>query len=145
MTIIFENDHFTLKHTTEYAVAGYLIIYFKNPQPLMYQSISALSQFGNLIALATRCIEALVKPQKIYCLLFSEKLATPHFHLFPRTVALKKSYEAATGNVGEWVSGPDLFAWMMKECKGDLVNMDDICQQLRLLFDQFKSDYLHST
>jgi len=55
-------------------------------------------------------IEAVIRPQRVYCTLFSEETRAVHFHLFPRTDWLTAKYFAAHPHTTE-ISGPVLMDW----------------------------------
>ncbi|MEK7340297.1 MAG: hypothetical protein WBD50_00880 [Candidatus Rhabdochlamydia sp.] len=116
---IYKDCFFTIEHTVSYDIPGYLILFFNQHVPLIYQGVEALSKLGPLLALSTQSIQEVIKPQKVYCLLFGEKNENPHFHLFPRTKELKQEYESLFGIRPDGVvSGPDLFSWITKSKQG---------------------------
>lgn len=117
--IIYKDCFFTIEHTVSYDIPGYLILFFNQQVPLIDQGMEALSNLGPLLALSTRSIQEVIRPQKVYCLLFGEKNENPHFHLFPRTKELKQEYESLFGTRPDGiVSGPDLFSWIIKYKQG---------------------------
>lgn len=117
--IIYKDCFFTIEHTVSYDIPGYLILSFNKHIPLADQGMDVLSKLGPLLALSTQSIQEVVKPQKVYCLLFGEKNENPHFHLFPRTKELKQEYESLFGIRPDGaVSGPDLFSWITKHKHG---------------------------
>jgi diadenosine tetraphosphate (Ap4A) HIT family hydrolase len=70
----------------------------------------ALDSLGAVLAAATRAIEKVIHPERVYCALFAEETRSVHFHLFPRTQWLLSQY-AASHSVDSEVSGPQLFDW----------------------------------
>jgi len=84
---------------------------------------AALKLFGPALAMTTAAIEALVRPQRVYCALFSEETRAVHFHVFPRTEWLTAKYFAAhpdeTG-----ISGPRLMDWARRMFQKPIVGMD---------------------
>ena len=113
--IIYKDCFFTIEHTVSYDIPGYLILFFNQHIPLVDQGMDALRKLGPLLALSIQSIQEVIKPQKVYCLLFGEKNESPHFHLFPRTKELKQEYESLFGVRPDGaVSGPDLFSWITK-------------------------------
>jgi diadenosine tetraphosphate (Ap4A) HIT family hydrolase len=92
-------------------LAGYLIV---SPQvrvsSLAQLSPDAQDALGATLAAATRAIETVVRPERVYCAVFAEETASVHFHLFPRTRWLLSSYSRAHGEDAN-VSGPRLLDW----------------------------------
>src|SRR5207245_9038202 len=62
------------------------------------------------LAAATRAIESVVRPRRVYCALFAEETGSVHFHLFPRTDWLLSSYSRAHPEDTD-VSGPRQLDW----------------------------------
>src|SRR6266581_870795 len=92
-TSVCSNAHFRIEPCVSCPIAGYLIV---SPR-LAVSSLSQLSSdaqslLGTTLAAATRAIEAVVRPEHVYCLLFAEETPSVHFHLFPRTDWLLSQY-----------------------------------------------------
>ncbi len=110
-TNVCTNAHFRVEPCISCPIAGYLIV---TPQV----SVSSLSQLssdaqaslGPTLAAATRAIEVIVRPERIYCLLFAEETRLVHFHLFPRAEWLLSRYARAHPS-DDQVSGPRLLDW----------------------------------
>lgn len=105
------NAHFRIEPCISCPIAGYLIV---SPQPpassLSELSPDVLASLGPTLATATRVIEEIVRPERVYCLLFAEETRSVHFHLFPRADWLLSRYARAhPGDPG--VSGPRLLDW----------------------------------
>jgi len=109
--LVYQNDHFLIAPCVSCPVAGYLII-----KPIV--STLSLSQFrpdalallGPTLANATKAIETVIRPERVYCALFSEETRSVHFHLFPRTLGLLSQYATAHPEDRE-ISGPRLLDW----------------------------------
>jgi len=71
---------------------------------------AALASLGPTLAAVTAAIDVVVRPERIYCALFSEQTRTVHFHLFPRTEWLSAKYFAAHPHYTQ-ISGPRLMDW----------------------------------
>lgn len=103
--------------------------------PLADQGMEALIKLGPLLALSIQSIQKVIKPQKVYCLLFGEKNENPHFHLFPRTKELKEGYESLFGILPDGVaSGPDLFSWITKSKQGMTAQTMTISRELQKFY-----------
>jgi diadenosine tetraphosphate (Ap4A) HIT family hydrolase len=108
---VFANTHFCIEPCGSCAVTGYLIV-----SPLIrVSSLAELSPeaqgaLGATLAAATRSIEIVVRPERVYCALFAEESAAVHFHLFPRTRWLLSSYSHAHPEDVD-ISGPRLLDW----------------------------------
>jgi diadenosine tetraphosphate (Ap4A) HIT family hydrolase len=108
---VFVNTHFRIEPCGSCPVTGYLIV-----SPLV--SVSSLAELspeaqgalGATLAAATRAIETVVRPERVYCALFAEETASVHFHLFPRTRWLLSSYSRAHPEDAD-ISGPRLLDW----------------------------------
>jgi diadenosine tetraphosphate (Ap4A) HIT family hydrolase len=70
----------------------------------------SLALLGTTLATTTAAIEATVRPQRVYCALFSEATRAIHFHLFPRTEWLAARYLEAHPRETQ-ISGPRLMDW----------------------------------
>jgi diadenosine tetraphosphate (Ap4A) HIT family hydrolase len=69
-----------------------------------------LASPGTTLTATTAAIEATVRPQRVYCALFSEEARAIHFHLFPRTEWLTERYFEAHPREKQ-ISGPRLMDW----------------------------------
>jgi hypothetical protein len=83
----------------------------------------ARASLGPTLAMTTAAIEAVVRPQRVYCSLFSEETRVVHFHLFPRTEWLTAKYFAAHPHESE-LSGPRLMDWARLIFQKPIVGMD---------------------
>jgi diadenosine tetraphosphate (Ap4A) HIT family hydrolase len=73
-------------------------------------SLDAQDALGVTLATATRAIESIVRPRRVYCALFAEETGSVHFHLFPRSDWLLSSYSRAHPEDPD-ISGPRLLDW----------------------------------
>ena len=80
---------------------------------------AALAALGPTLAMATAAIETVVRPQRVYCALFSEETRAVHFHLFPRTGWLTEKYFNTHSHETE-ISGPRLMDWARERFKSEL-------------------------
>ena len=103
--------------------ANSIVISSSGVESLSQMNHAALKLFGPALAMTTAAIEALVRPQRVYCALFSEETRAVHFHVFPRTEWLTAKYFAAhpdeTG-----ISGPRLMDWARRMFQKPIVGMD---------------------
>ena len=105
------NAHFRIEPCSSCPIAGYLIV---SPR-LRVSSLAELSPgaqagLGVTLAAATRAIERVVHPRRVYCALFAEETGSVHFHLFPRSDRLVSSYFTAHPDEAD-ISGPRLLDW----------------------------------
>ena len=70
----------------------------------------AHTSLGPTLAAATRAIEVVIRPERVYCALFAEETRSIHFHLFPRTAWLLSQYGTVHPADRE-ISGPRLLDW----------------------------------
>ena len=105
------NAHFRIEPCVSCPIAGYLIVSHQVPVLSLSQlSSDARASLGSTLAAATHAIEIVVRPERVYCLLFAEETRSVHFHLFPRTDWLLSQYGRAHPG-DEQVSGPRLLDW----------------------------------
>lgn len=108
---VYTNAYFRIEPCVTCFVPGYLIV---APQPpaasLSGLQHGALACLGPTLAAATRAIEDVIRPERVYCALFAEETRSLHFHLFPRTAWLLSQY-AAVHPADRGISGPRLLDW----------------------------------
>jgi len=113
-------------------VAGYLIVTPRNAvQSLSRMNSAAVAALGPTLAVTTAAIEAVVRPQRVYCALFSEETRAIHFHLFPRTEWLRAKYFAAHPQNTD-LSGPQLMDWARRSFQEPIPGMerDEILEKI---------------
>jgi len=107
----FVNTHFRIEPCGSCPITGYLIVSPRvSVSSLAELSPEAQGALGATLAAATRAIETVVRPERVYCALFAEETASVHFHLFPRTRWLLSSYSRAYPEDAD-ISGPRLLDW----------------------------------
>ena len=80
------NAHFRIEPCSSCFIAGYLIVSPRvQVSSLAELSADAQNALGVTLAAATCALESVVRPERVYCLLFAEETRSVHFHLFPRT------------------------------------------------------------
>jgi diadenosine tetraphosphate (Ap4A) HIT family hydrolase len=93
---------------------------------------AALASLGPTLAVITAAIEAVVRPERVYCTLFSEEARDIHFHLFPRTEWLTAKYFAAHPHESQ-ISGPQLMDWALRTFQEPISGMsrDETSEKIR--------------
>jgi diadenosine tetraphosphate (Ap4A) HIT family hydrolase len=114
--IVRESPHFLIEQCESCPLPGYLILHVQGG----CQSLAGLdpewaAELGAMLARTARAIEAVVRPDRIYTMMFAEVKREIHFHLFPRTDWLLQQYWDATGTRGLPVDGPALFQWAREQ------------------------------
>jgi diadenosine tetraphosphate (Ap4A) HIT family hydrolase len=105
------NANFRIEPCSSCPIAGYLIVSPRiRVSSLAELSPDAQEALGVTLAAATRAIEGVIHPSRVYCALFAEEKGSVHFHLFPRTDLLLSSYFRAHPKDAK-VSGPRLLDW----------------------------------
>ena len=118
------NEHFTVEACGNCYIPGYLILTPRQAvESLSQMDPAALASIGPTLAVTTAAIEAVVRPQRVYCASFSEETRAVHFHLFPRTEWLTAKYFAAHPHETE-ISGPRLMDWARQVFQKPIVGMD---------------------
>jgi diadenosine tetraphosphate (Ap4A) HIT family hydrolase len=121
---VFTNEHFTVESCNTCYIPGYLILTPREPvDSLSRMKRAAHASLGPTLALVTHAIEEVVRPQRVYCALFSEQTPTVHFHLFPRTEWLTANYFATHPWETE-ISGPRLMDWARRTFQKPITGMD---------------------
>ena len=73
-----------------------------------------LVEFGILQGACSAVLNDILKPAKIYFLVFGESGIQSHQHVLPRTLDLTDRFFQEFGKEGDWVEGPIFFAWVRK-------------------------------
>jgi len=121
---IFINAYFRIEPCASCPIPGYLIVSPRVPvSSLAELSPDAQAALGATLVAATRAIEAVVQPQRVYCALFAEETRSVHFHLFPRSEWLLFSYSRAHPEDTE-ISGPRLMDWARRTFRKPITGMD---------------------
>ena len=108
---IYINAYFCVEPCVTCFVPGYLIVAPQLPAASLSElELGALASLGPTLAAATRAIEVVIRPERVYCALFAEETRSIHFHLFPRTAWLLSRY-AAVHPADREISGPRLLDW----------------------------------
>jgi diadenosine tetraphosphate (Ap4A) HIT family hydrolase len=127
------NEHFMVEASETCYVPGYLIVMPRRAvESLSQMKPAALAALGPTLAMTTATIEAVVRPQRVYCALFSEETRAVHFHLFPRTEWLTSKYFAAHPHETD-ISGPRLMDWARRTFQKPIRGMDrdEIFEKIR--------------
>ena len=118
------NTHFRIEPCASCPIPGYLIVSPHVPvSSLAELSPDAQAALGATLVAATRAIEAVVHPQRVYCALFAEEMCSVHFHLFPRSDWLRSSYSRVHPEDIE-ISGPGLMDWARRTFQKPIIGMD---------------------
>jgi diadenosine tetraphosphate (Ap4A) HIT family hydrolase len=129
---VYTNAHFRIEPCVSCPIAGYLIVSPRVAVPSLSQlSSDAQYSLGATLAAATRAIEAVIRPDRVYCLLFAEETPSVHFHLFPRAEWLLSHYMRSHPTEIE-ISGPRLLDWAHRTFRSPL--SDDYQQTTRAIF-----------
>jgi diadenosine tetraphosphate (Ap4A) HIT family hydrolase len=130
---VFANEHFTVEACSTCHIPGYLIVTPRRAvESLSQMDPAALASLGPTLAAVTAAIDAVVRPERIYCALFSEQTRTVHFHLFPRTEWLSAKYFAAHPHYTQ-ISGPRLMDWARLTFQKPIraVDRDNVSEKIR--------------
>ena len=129
----FMNAHFHIEPCASCPIPGYLIVSPRVPvSSLAELSPDPQAALGATLVAATRAIEAVVHPQRVYCALFAEETRSVHFHLFPRSEWLLLSYSRAHPEDTE-ISGPRLMDWARRTFRKPITGMhsDETFEKIR--------------
>lgn len=132
--LVYASESFTFEQCNTCSIPGYLIV---TPRPtatsLSRMTPGAVASLGSALALATRAIETVVRPERVYCALFAEQSRIIHFHLFPRTAWLTEKYLTANPDDQE-ISGPRLMDWARRTLRRTVVGdeKDEVAESIRV-------------
>ena len=130
---VFVNTHFRIEPCGSCPIPGYLIVSPRvQVSSLAELSPDAQAALGATLVAATRTIEAVVHPQRVYCALFAEETRSVHFHLFPRSEWLLSAYSCAHPEDTE-ISGPRLMDWARRTFQTPIAGMgsDETFEKIR--------------
>jgi len=140
---IWQDAQFTVDHTDECLVPGYLIVRMSGgPRSLGELGPEQSHSLASLLPRTARAIEQVTAAERVYCLSFCEIDRALHFHLFPRSRALLEAYLTATGASPGPVNGPVLFEWARTHIMTGappvpgLPSVDFVCGRLRALLGE---------
>ena len=103
---------FTIEHCCTCSIPGYLVVSPEvNTSSIGRLPRGVLEQLGPALALAIEAIEAVVRPERVYCAQFGEEQAELHFHIFPRTLEVTAEYRRAYPEHKSQIRGPVLLDW----------------------------------
>lgn len=109
---IFADSTFTLEQADFCDLPGYLILRpVSAVRSLSELSADEASRLGVLLSAAVAALEAVAAAERVHVLSFCEVDWRLHFHLLPRSEALRRAYQDATGTTGAPVDGARLFDW----------------------------------
>jgi len=118
------NTHFRIEPCASCPIPGYLIVSPRVPASSLTElAPDAQAALGATLVAATRAIEAVVHPQRVYCALFAEGMCSVHFHLFPRSDWLLSSYSRVHPEDIE-ISGPRLMDWARRTFQKSMIGVD---------------------
>jgi diadenosine tetraphosphate (Ap4A) HIT family hydrolase len=132
----YTNGYFCVEPCLTCFVPGYLIVTPELPAASLSElERDALASLGPMLAAATRAIEVVIRPQRVYCALFSEETHSVHFHLFPRSAWLLSQYTSAHPADRE-ISGPRLLDWARRTFHHPLSS--DYTETVQAIFRELK-------
>ena len=121
---VLSTEHFVVEGCSTCYVPGYLMVMPRHAvESLSQMNPAALVALGPTLAAATASIEAVTRPERVYCTLFSEKTRAVHLHLFSRTEWLTARYFAAHPHETE-IAGPQLMDWARRMFQKPVVGME---------------------
>ena len=104
--LICEESYFRAEQCGDCCVRGDVILSARgSATSISGLSPEALNNLGPRLALLIRAIEAVVRPELVYCARFGEEVKALHFHLFPRTAELARAFPGDIGK-GTTLNGP---------------------------------------
>lgn len=109
-----ETTHWALAQSHSFLVPGYLFVESKaDAKSLAELPAEAAAELGPLLQRAMKAVEAVLKPENVYCARFGEwsGCARLHFHILPRTEWLTRAYRKAFPDADS-ISGPLLLDWV---------------------------------
>ena len=136
-SLIYEDAYFRVERSSDCCVPGYLILSARNPvTSVSGLTADELQALGPVIALLVRAIEAVVRPDLVYCAHFGEGARSLHFHLFPRTASIAAEFLADVEH-GKKLNGPVLLNWAREHhasvtaSPADRSKVEDVTQAIK--------------
>lgn len=126
---------FRIEHSRGLRIAGLLFVSPIRPVRTLAELDDAeLAALGPTLRLATRALEAVVRPLNIYCAKFGETPGPLHFHVFPRSAALTAEYLDDCRQDGPIIDAPRLVSWSYRTFSPPSGrSYGDIAETIRLL------------
>ena len=135
---MYTNRQFRIEPCLTCFVPGYLIVTPQDPAGSLSELKSdALASLGPTLAAATRAVEIVIRPERVYCALFAEETRSVHFHLFPRSAWLLAQYGTAHPE-GHEISGPRLLDWARRTFHDPV--SDDYWEIVKAIFRELNAN-----
>lgn len=92
--IVFENDHWIVRHSNETNIAGYLLIESRRHFLDMSNATAReVSSYGPVLAQAMSAIRRVVECERIYTFSLAEAVPHYHLHVIPRRAEFPRAYK----------------------------------------------------
>lgn len=91
--LIYEDEHWRVRHTEETNILGYLILESRRHiLDLSQAEEDELLSYGPLLGALTKSIRSVTDCQRVYTFTLAEMVPHFHIHLIPRTNAIPRAY-----------------------------------------------------
>jgi diadenosine tetraphosphate (Ap4A) HIT family hydrolase len=91
--IIFQNDRWSVRHSMETNILGYVLLESRRHFLDMSEADNReCDEFGHLISEVMKAVRAEIEPERVYTVSLAEAVPHFHVHIIPRTAALPRAY-----------------------------------------------------
>ena len=133
---IAQNQYFFIEQCRSCALPGYLILSPAAPvSSLTHLGADAQRQLGPSLSAAVALIQSALSPVKVYCAQFGEAADVLHFHLFPRTRDLTRTFCEMFPDQAALIHGPVLLDWARDHYAAD---EESVWRQTHRTLEQMK-------
>ena len=139
--VLWSNSQLMIEQCYTCALPGYLIVSPITETDALYKlEASTLNDLGNVLAKATKAVQSIIMPRKIYCAQFGEEDGVIHFHIFPRTDMLTEEFLDENPQYKELIHGPVIFDWAREKYEA---KPEEVWSIVKLSMSKMK-DALHT-
>lgn len=119
-TVVYADDHWIVRHSTETNILGYLLI---EPRrhflDLSFAACEELTGYGPLLSAVMKAQRAVLPCERIYTFTLAELVPHFHVHIIPKTGALPRAYR-----------GRGIMSYPLKPAADEQLTAE-ICSRLR--------------
>jgi diadenosine tetraphosphate (Ap4A) HIT family hydrolase len=93
--IVFENEHWIVRHSDETNIAGYVVV---EPRrhflDLSFATPEEAASYGEVLSAAIAAVREVAQPERVYTFSLGESCPHYHLHVIPRREGFPRAYVA---------------------------------------------------